>query len=76
MASVYPFGGFFEQKKTKLLLAAAYLVLFFERHILTPGGGQIRSVRRSIMSYNFGASGRLAPVSPSRNSANTALVIA
>ena len=71
-----PFGGFFGQNNTRLLLAAAHLVLFFASHFLTPDGGQTKSAWRSITSYNFGPSGRLAPVSPTRNSANTVLVIA
>ena len=69
------FGGLFEQNTTSLLIAAAHLVLFVAWHSLTPDGWQIESVWRSI-TYNFGRTGRLAPVSPSWNSANTALLIA
>ena len=49
-----PFGGLFGQNNTSQLLAAAHLVLFVTSQILTPDGGRIKSVWRSITSYNFG----------------------
>jgi hypothetical protein len=73
---LYPFGCLFEQNNTSPLPAAAHLVSFVASQILTPDGGRIKSVWRSITSYNFGRAGRLAPVSPTRNSANAALLIA
>jgi hypothetical protein len=73
---LFPFGALFEQNTTGLHLAAAHLVLFGASHILTPDGGRIKSEWRSIASYNFGRAGRLAPVSPSKISANTALLMA
>jgi hypothetical protein len=69
-------GGLFECNTTSLHLAVAHLVLFVASQILTPDSGRIKSVWRSIASYNLGRAGRLAPVSPSKNSAYTALLIA
>ena len=56
-------GGLFEQNTTGLILAAAILMLFVAFRILTPDGGQIKSVWLSFVSYNFGRAARPAPVS-------------